>query len=448
MSRYLMWGLILVGALGACGGDGGMIDDPPADVPDAGPADAPPVPSVGVTLRQAGSGAGELIATVDGEVCDEACLAALTPGTMLEVRATAAPGSWFRGWSTGCSGRHDCALAAHHGLLITGELTPEPNRIFVSSLTRDGSLGGLDGGDALCQAMADQAQLGGTYRVLLSSSTEDWIGRLGGARGWIRVDGEPFADQLSHDTIGMYANRLTEYGRDLSGGLVWSSPRATFTGGTQCRDWTSRAGAGTDDTLADFSTVSQVARYPERPRSGRDLCSTRHHVTCAQVDRQVPIVPIARKGRLAFMSYDRWNAATGLARADQLCALEAKVARKPGSFKAVLATSTASAISRFDTSGPPWVRADGFPLLPSARDFESAPMLDVAPGMYATRELHRDYGALLLGAPNLFTPGTRETTCHDWSTTNALTSGFSPDSINPAQLVMGCHDWQLLCFEE
>lgn len=452
MRRASEW-MVMVGVLlSACASNGGTPDDrgppdeAPREDPDAGPPDAPP--ARGVKLQQTGAGEGELVAMVAGEACDEACLAALLPGTELEVRVTVAPGSWFRGWVTGCSGRHECEIAASDGLVITGELTPEPNRIFLSSVTHDGAFGGLEGGDALCQGLADQAQLGGTYRILLSTSTEDWLARTAGARGWIRVDGEPFADQMLAETIGMYNNRLTEYGRDRSGGGYWSYPRATFAGGTHCQDWTSQLGGDTNDKLADFSTTTQVARSLEFPRSGRDTCATKHPFACAQVDRVVPVTPIARKGRLAFMSYATWSASTGIERADQLCASEAKMAKKPGSFKAVLATSTASAISRFRVDGPPWVRADGLPLLPTAEDLTTATMLDIAPGMHATREVHRGYGALFLGAPNLYTPGTWETTCHDWSTSSALTSGFSPDSTHPAQLQMGCHQWQLLCLEE
>jgi hypothetical protein len=88
-------------------------------------------------------------------------------------------------------------------------------------------------------------------------------------------------------------------------------------------------------------------------------------------------------------------------------------------------------------------------LLPTAKDFETAPLLDVAPGMHATGEQFRGFGAaLIMGAPNLYTPGTDSTTCRDWSSSQEVTTGFSPFSTFPAQLQMGCGPWQILCFEE
>jgi Collagen triple helix repeat (20 copies) len=48
---------------------------------------------------------------------------------------------------------------------------PPFKRVFVSSTLTQGAFGGLAGGDAICQAAADAASLGGTYLAWLSSST-------------------------------------------------------------------------------------------------------------------------------------------------------------------------------------------------------------------------------------------------------------------------------------
>jgi hypothetical protein len=57
------------------------------------------------------------------------------------------------------------------------------------------SVGGLDGGDALCNAEAADAGLPGTYVAYLSTSAVDAIDRIGGSRGWVRPDGRPFVDR-------------------------------------------------------------------------------------------------------------------------------------------------------------------------------------------------------------------------------------------------------------
>jgi len=73
---------------------------------------------------------------------------------------------------------------------------PQPNIAFVTSAKYvGGQFGGLDAADKECARLALAARLPGTYKAWLSTSTEDAIDRLGSARGWVRVDGKPFADE-------------------------------------------------------------------------------------------------------------------------------------------------------------------------------------------------------------------------------------------------------------
>jgi hypothetical protein len=55
-------------------------------------------------------------------------------------------------------------------------------RTFVTSTLQLGTFGGLAGGDAICQARADAATLGGTWRAWLSTSTVDARDRIVGAQ--------------------------------------------------------------------------------------------------------------------------------------------------------------------------------------------------------------------------------------------------------------------------
>jgi hypothetical protein len=63
-----------------------------------------------------------------------------------------------------------------------------------------------------------------------------------------------------------------------------------------------------------------------------------------------------------------WTPGGGLASADLQCQNEAKAAGLAGTFLALLATDSASAASRLDTTGAPWVRVDGVPVVASALD--------------------------------------------------------------------------------
>jgi hypothetical protein len=67
-------------------------------------------------------------------------------------------------------------------------------RVFVTSQLYTGDLGGLAGADAKCQALADAASLGGTYKAWLSSSTVDARDRLTHfGKPYVLVDGSVVA---------------------------------------------------------------------------------------------------------------------------------------------------------------------------------------------------------------------------------------------------------------
>lgn len=51
-------------------------------------------------------------------------------------------------------------------------------RVFVTSTQYDGNLGGIAGADEKCQARADAANLGGTWKAIISDTTTTAIARL------------------------------------------------------------------------------------------------------------------------------------------------------------------------------------------------------------------------------------------------------------------------------
>jgi Protein of unknown function (DUF1554) len=72
--------------------------------------------------------------------------------------------------------------------------------VFVTSQGFNGNLGGLAGADTKCQALADTAGLGGTYKAWLSDSTTDARNRLTQATVPYRlVDGQ---DHTSESACG------------------------------------------------------------------------------------------------------------------------------------------------------------------------------------------------------------------------------------------------------
>jgi hypothetical protein len=428
-----------------CGTPGDEDGNGLADCEDPACAAAPACQPVhhGIVLITTGTGRGTITASVGGAPCDAACLAGLASGTVVQVTATAAADSWFHGWLAGCDGRHACTVTATDALTrVVADFTPMPNRVFLSSIEHDGNLGGVAGGDALCQGLAMSAGLSGTYHILLSTSTTSWTTRIAGARGWIRFDGEPVGDATIGAGAGMYHIRFDERGGEGEFSLYWALGAIR---GVYCADWTSNS----PSAVGDLSFTSRTALLDGGNFSIRRPCALVAHFVCAEVDRNVEIAPIPTRGRLAFTTTGTWDPTSGIAAADTLCTSEAAAAGKPGTFKALLATSKAAAISRFLTSGAPWVRVDGLPLLPSARDFQAAVALDLAPGVRLDGSVVPRFGPIAFGGENLGVMSTLAVTCNDWSSgASANMVGFSPWDTSVAGAEDACSPMPVLCLQE
>jgi hypothetical protein len=120
-------------------------------------------------------------------------------------------------------------------------------------------------------------------------------------------------------------------------------------------------------------------------------------------------------GRIAFVSVGQILPNAGRAAADALCQTEAVGAGLPGSFRALLATSTASAGSLLDTSMGPWVRVDGVPLADTAAAVVSGSPLRTRIVLGADGS--QPWGNLVwTGGPEI---GSAGLTCMDWSSVSS-----------------------------
>jgi len=127
-------------------------------------------------------------------------------------------------------------------------------RAFVTSVQGTGKLSGwteaagaagLAGGDAICQSLAANAGLEGTFVALLSSNTVDAKDRITTDGPWTRVDRVLVADNkndLFDGTLDAPIN-LTEAGESLSTN-VWTGSNADGTTYAKtCVGWTDEGGA-------------------------------------------------------------------------------------------------------------------------------------------------------------------------------------------------------------
>lgn len=139
-------------------------------------------------------------------------------------------------------------------------------RVFVTSTTYDGNLGGIAGADAKCQARAEAASLGGTWKAIISDTTTTAKSRmknrlkpvynLAGALVWNPSVPLMFSSDTTTSSgappWGVGSNiasaiDTTELGTAVPGAVqVWTGTNST--GATystlHCTNWTSTAGNG------------------------------------------------------------------------------------------------------------------------------------------------------------------------------------------------------------
>ncbi len=168
---------------------------------------------------------------------------------------TSAGASWATTASWLSTGGWSCATPAHLACLETGPAPPLPPYrsggalAFVTSSSHLGSLGGLAGGDAICQGLATAAGLPApeSFLAWLSDGTTDVRDRLTHDGPWIRIDGVRIADgqsDLLDGTLHAPIN-VDESGQYLARHWAWTGTAPAGVNTTQdCADWTSEEEIG------------------------------------------------------------------------------------------------------------------------------------------------------------------------------------------------------------
>lgn len=301
----------------------------------------------------------------------------------------------------------------------------QPNLAFVTSLkVAPGSLGSVQAADAMCSSLATSAGHPGNYVAWLSSSTSSATSRIGtSARGWVRRDGRPFADTLVDIAQGKvwYPLRLTEAGDDVaSSGAAADLVVATGTEANgspsiyTCNDYTSAS-----STSGITAGLADNAPYGWTSQMGAS-CAQPARLYCLGIDHSVPVTLVPESARHAFVSVNDVTSGGTLAAYDQECTTEAISAGLTGTYRAALATTTRSALSRF-TAGAPWIRADGVTTIDSSGAM-LAPVLFQPVGGFDITVAWSGASTLSAIAPSA------AASCGDWTlidTTQGLTGNVS-----------------------
>jgi hypothetical protein len=150
--------------------------------------------------------------------------------------------------STACCSPYVCANIG--GANICAESIQPHRRMFVTSGTYLGEIGGLAGGivagDTACQSSATLAGLGGTWKAWLSDATTDAIGRLVDVGPWDMLDGTTvFANLSGLAGVPLAPITLDEHGGPfgVNGFLyVWTGTQHGGTrGASHCKSWSTTA---------------------------------------------------------------------------------------------------------------------------------------------------------------------------------------------------------------
>jgi hypothetical protein len=294
--------------------------------------------------------------------------------------------------------------AADAGDASVADAGVRANWMFVTSAVyAPSSITSLAQADVICANHATAAQLDGTFVAWLSLDGVNARDRIAVARGWVRPDGAPFVDQVN-DLIGgriFMPARIDELGADVASSEVYTGTSSSGAiAGSSC------AGSG----MARVGVTQRTIM--EWTSSGDRDCTTPVRLYCFAIDRAVAVAPVPVAGRRAFISTVSFDPTTGVGGADARCAAEAAAAGLPGAYKALIGTSTASALSRFSLAGGPWVRLDGIALASSISAFAAGdlatPLNVTTTGAYVG-----DHVATGGGTPE--TVPSLANTCDDWS---------------------------------
>ena len=303
------------------------------------------------------------------------------------------------------------------------------NVAFISSVEfTPGSLGGLAGADAQCQALADDAGLAGTYVAWLSDSTTDAVDRLADARGWRRPDGLPFADDVDDIVAGRvwYPLLVDETGTANAQPrfvLTATNPVGTLHGPSTCDDWDyynplappEFVAVGRSDHNAGFWTSG-----------GAGNCQGSYALYCFGIDHAHAVtLDVPDDARYAFVSSGGLPPQSGLEGADDLCDADAADAGLPGTYLALLAPDGASAMSRFSTDDGPWVLPSGVSLAETAADFADDTRLSPISQTADATPLELVF-TIWSGASTTATAGTMDNSCEEWT----VTTGFGLGTVS------------------
>lgn len=160
---------------------------------------------------------------------------------------------------------------------VPGDAGPIRKRVFVTSASYNGNLGGIAGANAKCEQAAEDASLDGEWIAWISTAADLVVDRIVDVGPWYLVDEETLVADgkaqltaLSGDPELHHAIDMTESGNTLLGGPAWTGTKADGTVGVNtCSGWGSNSGLPTAGLSGDLDQAG--AYWTDHINSGCDF---------------------------------------------------------------------------------------------------------------------------------------------------------------------------------
>lgn len=307
--------------------------------------------------------------------CGEGCRI-YGAGTRVTITPRPAVGSRLVSFGRPCFGATTCEVMMDGDRALTASFTlatKPPNVMFATKAGFTLAELGANGAnaDGLCRTAATAAGLArpNDFVALLAHDSLTVAQLLGTARGWVRVDGLPFADDVTSLLSSSLYPPLTEDGTTPTIPYVTGYASSGMPGNI-CSGWSSSS-ASVDVGYASGGTKARLhaATLPSCTRAMGLYCFQRTSTTALTWGA---LAGGGASMRQAFISYGTVLGSAGIAAADALCMNESPAPTAGRTFRAYLVGDDAqSGRARFALTRGPWKRIVGDVVLsPSAATFD------------------------------------------------------------------------------
>lgn len=238
--------------------------------------------------------------------------------------------------------------------------TPLPTRrMFISSDSHNGDLGGIPGADNKCQVRADSENLGGTWIAWVSTTLSDAKDRVGNYL-WTQLNGVIVARNNADLTDGTIENPITIDETGATGSdFVWTGTENNGTyNSSNCSDWSSSDAGGN-------GYLGQLVNTSSWSADQTATCNTLHPLLCINTNLNTPtptVTPtvtltgtptstptlVSSTFRMCLSAREHDFNFGGLAGADRFCQSDAEEAGLTGIWKAFMSDSEHDAKDRID----------------------------------------------------------------------------------------------------